>query len=94
MELHDTENAPRFDTKTACLEWINTRIVRFKLKVQHGVDAEGAFAVGPIMKASGRIVVTTSEEFKPYSLDEPLGNYAFPLQQEDKTWLAVMGLSD
>ena len=94
MELHDTENAPKFPTETECLEWINSRIVRFKLKVQHGVDAEGAFAIGNIVKAAGRIVVTTTEEFESSSLDEPLGNYAFPLEQPDKTWLAVMGMSD
>jgi len=93
MEVHDTENAARFDTKDECLGWIKDRIVRFKLKIAHGVDRDGNFAVGQLQKADGRIFVTTEEGFKPTSLDEPLANYASPLKQEDESWIAVMEMT-
>lgn len=90
MELHDTDNATKFDTEVKCQEWIAGRIVRFKYKVQHGVDKDGKFAVGPLMKAEGRIVVTSEDGFKTTSLDEPLANYAYPRRHEDESWFAVM----
>jgi hypothetical protein len=94
MELYDAENATRFDTKVECESWISDRVVRFKLKVVHGKDQSGNFALGTMQKSDGRIVVMSSDEFKLTSLDEPLANYAFALEQEDKTWLAVMGMGN
>jgi len=90
MELHNEENAVYFDTKDECQGWIQTRIVRFKLRIAHGKDKDGNFAVGQLQKADGRIFVTTAEDYKVTSLDEPLSNYAAPLQQESKKWVAVM----
>jgi hypothetical protein len=90
MEIHDTENADHFDTKDECLGWIADRIVRFKLKIAHGVDRNGNFAVGQLQKSDGRIFVTTAEGFKTTSLDEPLAKYAAPHKQENEKWIAVM----
>jgi len=91
MALHDTENAVKFESREDCLHWIEDRIVRFKLKLSHGQDKDGNFAVGPLRKADGKIMDTKAEGFKEGGIDEPLKNYAEPSKQ-DGEWLAIMRL--
>jgi hypothetical protein len=89
MKLHGEDQAEHFDTRGECQQWINDRIVRFKLKIANGRDKDGNFACGPLRKTDGRILNTTAEGFKGGGIDEPLSNYAEPVQRDGK-WLPVM----
>jgi len=90
MTLHDVENAATFDTKAECLQWIDDRIVRFKLKMVPAVTTEGKATFVP-QKVEGKIMNTTIESFENSGTDEPLSNYAVPRKSGD-LWLAVMDL--
>jgi hypothetical protein len=90
MDIHDTETADKFDTKDECRQWINDRVVRFKLRMVRARTPEGKLTYIP-QKCDGKIVVITSEGFKRSGTDEPLSNYAAPMRQDDK-WFAVMKL--
>lgn len=92
MKIHNA-NATTFETKQECQDWIDKRVVRFKLKVAHGRDGKGNFAVGQLRKTDGRIIDKTIDGFKPQSFDEPLDNYAEPVLENGK-WLAVMRVQE
>ena len=91
MDLHDEENAERFDTRPKCQEWIDQRIVRFKLRmIPYRTMPDDPVQYAP-RKEDGQIVDTTAEGFKGGGIDEPLSNYAEPLRKGDK-WFAIMKL--
>lgn len=92
MKIHNA-NATSFETKAECQAWIDSRIVRFKLRARHGKDKNGKLIVAALQKSDGRILDKTAEGFKSQSFDEPLTNYAEPVKEDDK-WLAVMKVSD
>jgi hypothetical protein len=92
MKIHNA-NATAFDTKQDCQDWIDSRVVRFKLRVHHGKDKDGNFIVGAMQKSDGKIIDKTADGFKPQAYDEPLTYYAEPVSEDDK-WLAVMKVSD
>jgi hypothetical protein len=92
MELHDTETAVKFGTRKDCQQWIDERVIRFKLKmvkVGHPDLARGVTFVP--QKCDGEIVHRLEEGFRESGTDEPLGNYAAP-SKHDGQWMAVMGL--
>lgn len=94
MKLHDTDNANEFETRKACQDWINNRVVRFKLRMTRmrlpvSTDPTGdAFEYVP-RKTDGKIIDKTADGFKPSGTDEPLKNYAEPVQNGG-VWVAVM----
>jgi hypothetical protein len=85
-----SEPANTFDTRDDCLEWINDRIVRFKLKMVAARTPAGDPTYVP-QKIDGRIHDSTAEGFKESGTDEPLSNYAAPKKQDNK-WVAYMKL--
>jgi hypothetical protein len=88
-----TENANQFDDREACLQWIDDRVVRFKLRmVKAATQTPGEFTYIP-QKEEGKIVNTLAEGFKESGTDEPLSNYASPVKQDGK-WLAVMMMQE
>jgi hypothetical protein len=89
MELHEKEGAVKFDSRKECQEWIDERVVRFKLRMVKAATATpGEYTFVP-QKCDGQIVHTKTEDFKKSATDEPLKNYASPLKDDGK-WLAVM----
>ncbi|MGD9726950.1 MAG: hypothetical protein AB7L09_00640 [Nitrospira sp.] len=91
MKIHNA-NATPFDSKSECQRWIDARIVRFKLRVQHGLNKDGHLVVASLQKAEGRIIDSAIDGFHSQAYDEPLGDYAEPVQEGEK-WLAVMKVS-
>jgi len=89
MTLHDQDTATKFETKEECLQWINDRVVRFKLKIGLGKDKDGKTVPGQLRKADGKILNTKAEGFQPGGTDEPLDNYASP-EKRDDVWMAIM----
>lgn len=94
MALHATKTASKFDTREACRNWINDRVVRFKLKMVKArvSDNPDKFTYIP-QKFDGKIINTKSGEFKETAGDEPLGKYASPTKENNK-WMAVMRLQE
>jgi len=88
MELHDTENAAQFDTKVECQAWIDSRVVRFKLRMVN-VTRPGAATTYDAQKFDGKIHNTRAEDFKESGTDEPLKLYAAPTKQGE-VWMAAM----
>jgi len=95
MTLHDKDKAVKFDTRKECQEWIDARVVRFKLRmVKMRMPAKplpneaDTYEYIP-KKTDGKIINTLAEDFAPSGTDEPLGNYAEPVQSDGK-WMAVM----
>jgi hypothetical protein len=88
MTLHGTENATSFETERACWDWINSRIVRFKIKMARKRLPEGGSTFVP-EKYNGDIIDTAIDGFVKNEDDEPLKLYAAPSKQGSK-WLAVM----
>jgi len=88
-----TENATQFDDRESCHQWINDRVVRFKLRMMKSrTETPGKFTYVP-RKEQGQIVNTLDEGFKESGTDEPLSNYAAPVKKDDK-WLAVMQMQE
>ena len=92
MKLHNENSAPRFDTKDECWQWIDQRVVRFKLKMVKAQTSDGNFTFLP-QKCDGKIINTSIDGFKEDGTDEPLRNYAAPAKLDNK-WLAVMRLQE
>ena len=88
MNLHDADNATIFETREACLQWIGSRIVRFKLKMAKARTPDGKETYVS-QKFDGKIINTLVEGFEESGTDEPLANYAAPVKQNGQ-WLAVM----
>jgi len=92
MAVRNADAATKFDSREQCQAWINSRVVRFKLKM---VKAQIAGSPGEItfvpQKCDGKIVDTASDGFTASGTDEPLANYAAPELHNDK-WVAVMKL--
>lgn len=90
MTVHNAEKAEKFNTKDECWDWINSRIVRFKLKMVRVKDESGQPSFAP-QKCDGQIINTLTEGFKPSATDEPLKAYAEPVKDGDQ-WMAIMRL--
>lgn len=88
MDLLDEDKASTFNTRAECLEWIQERVIRFKLAVNDVVLPNGVTGLSQ-RKTDGRILSTKAEGYKPGGLDEPLKRYAKPVRQNGK-WMAVM----
>lgn len=89
MDIHDEDQAAKFDTRQECKEWIDDRVVRFKLKmVKAQTRTPGEFTFVP-QKFGGTIHCESAEGFKSSGTDEPLSNYAEPVKKDGK-WMAVM----
>lgn len=90
MALQDADNAAKFNTRQECWDWINQRVVRFKLKMVPAMTPDGKSTFAP-EKCDGQILNTLAEDFKPGHTDEPLKVYAEPVQQGE-VWMAAMRL--
>ena len=83
----------KFDSKKECQEWIDDRIVRFKLRmIKAQTQTPGEFTYVP-KKEQGMIICKSNEDFKESGTDEPLSNYAEPVKQ-DANWLAIMRVQE
>lgn len=84
----DSENAPAFDTKEACQQWIDKRVMRFKcvFTLSHGAGLQ-------IDKREGRVVDTTAEGYTKGAFDEPLARIAKPVR-DGAVWRAVIPVVD
>lgn len=92
MALHNEEDAVKFGTRKACQAWIDSRIVRFKLRmVKHRIAGTRDEITFVPQKCDGSILNILDEDFKKGGTDEPLRCYAEP-SKRDGSWVAFMKL--